>query len=388
VVSSIFFYGSLRDHRLLETVLGRAVDPDHLEPAWVAGYVVRRVANEVYPVLLPASECRADGAIFHQATAADLECLAFFEEAEYQLVPITVEAAGGRCAAQYFRGTDKPTASADDWDLATWRREHRAAAIETTREYMHHHRILPVEQIDTIWPGVKIRGLQRARAQAATPHLGAIRTGFGPGDVERHALNRAYTSFLAVQEMRLRHRRFDGGWTADMDRSVVAWGDAVTILPYDPRRDRVLLIEQFRPGPAARGDANPWCIEVVAGRIDRNESAEQTARREAGEEAGLEIGRTLEIGGYYPTPGLACEHLTGFIGEADLGGEGGIHGLVDEGEDIRSIVLDFAAAMEAVEAGAVNSGPALVSLLWLSAQRARVRREWAGIGVETGGPSD
>jgi nudix-type nucleoside diphosphatase (YffH/AdpP family) len=205
------------------------------------------------------------------------------------------------------------------------------------------------------------------------------------------SLTRGYTSFLAVQELRLRHRRFDGGWTGELDRSVVAWGDAVSVLPYDPGRDRVLLIEQFRPAPMARGDRNPWCIEVIAGRVDAAETPEQTARREAAEEAGLTLGRIAGIAGYYPSPGLACEHLTAFVGEADLAGAGGLHGLAREGEDIRTMVLGFDEAMAAVEAGAVNTAIALVSLLWLAANRQRLRDEWGEergeFGVEADRPS-
>jgi len=377
IMTSIFFYGSLRDRSLLEVVLGRDVDAADLAPARVTDHAACRITGEDYPVLLPRPGAGAEGVLFRNATAADLDRLAYFEEAEYSLVPIRIETASGHCEAQHFRGTGKPQVLAEPWDFETWRRDCLMVAIEMAREYMHHVETLPVEEVDTIWPGIKIRALQRARAEAAEPRLGALRTAFGAADVEVGALRRAYTSFLAVQELKLRHRRFDGGWTGELDRSVIAWGDAVTILPYDPKRDRVLLIEQFRPGPAARGDRNPWCIEVVAGRIDRLESAEATARREAREEAGLEIGRLVETGGYYPTPGLACEHLTGFVGEADLLGEGGLHGLADEHEDIRTIVLGFDAAMAAVAAGAVNTGPALVALLWLAAHRDRLRREWA-----------
>jgi nudix-type nucleoside diphosphatase (YffH/AdpP family) len=179
-----------------------------------------------------------------------------------------------------------------------------------------------------------------------------------------------------VQELRLRHRRFDGGWTGSLDRTVVVWGDAVTVLPYDPRRDRVLLIEQFRPAPAARGDRNPWCIEAIAGRLDTGETPEQTARREAAEEAGLTLGRIVGIADYYPSPGLACEHITAFAGEADLAGTGGLHGMADEGEDIRTVVRGFDEAMAAIPAGAINNGNALVSLLWLAANRQRLRDEW------------
>lgn len=385
-MTPIFFYGSLRDAGLLEIVLGRRVEPAHLERASAAGFAARCIRGEVYPVLLPVPGRLTEGLLFHHPSEKDIARLSYYEEAEYRLAPIAVETGSGPRDAQYFRSTEKPSALDEDWDFARWRREHLGVATETAREYMDHAGRLPVDQVDTIWPGIKIRGLQRARALAETPQPGSLRSDFGPGDVETRSMRRAYTSYLAVHELSLRHRRFDGGWTPEIDRSVAVWGDAVTLLPYDPRRDRVLLIEQFRPGPAARGDRNPWCIEVIAGRIDSAESPEATARREAREEAGLEVGRMVGTGGYYSTPGLGAEHLTGFVGEADLAGEGGLHGLVHEGEDIRAIVLTFDQAMAELAAGAVNSGPALVALLWLAANRDRLRAEWAA-AVEAAGAS-
>lgn len=375
-MSNIFFYGSLRDHRLLEIVLGHPVDPAHLEPAQAAGFAALHLATEAYPMLVPAMDRRADGVLFRHCSETDIARLTFFEEAEYDLTPITVTAISGPCEARYFRATDKPAGSTLDWDFAAWCRDHRAVAREAAREYMHHFERLPVEEIDTIWPGIKIRAHQRARALATMPKLGALRTEFGARDVDQQSLTRGYTSYLAVQELRLRHRRFDGGWTSTLDRTVVAWGDAVSVLPYDPRLDRILLIEQFRPAPAARGDRNPWCIEAIAGRLVTGETPEQTARREAAEEANLNIGRMIEIAEYYPSPGFACEQVTAFVGEADLAGPGGLHGLADEGEDIRTIVLEFDEAMAAIPTGAISSGSALVSLLWLAANRQRLRDEW------------
>ena len=375
-VSTIFFYGSLRDLELLEIVLGRRIDPADLEPVHADGFAARRLATEMYPMLVPTPGERAEGVLFRQAAEADITRLAFFEEAEYDLTPITVITADGPREVRHFRATDKPAGSTRGWDFATWCVDHRASAIETAREYMHHFGRLPVEEIDTIWPGIKIRAQQCVRARASEPKLGALRTDFRAGDVDQRLMTRSYTSFLAVQELQLRHRLFDGGWTGTLDRSVVAWGDAVSVLPYDPVRDRVLLIEQFRPAPVARGDRNPWCIEAIAGRLDTDETPEQTARREACEEAGLSIRRIVEIAEYYPSPGLACEHLTAFVGEVDLAGPGGFHGLAEEGEDIRTIVLEFDEAMAAIPAGAVNNGNALVSLLWLAVNRQRLRDEW------------
>ena len=375
-VSTIFFYGSLREHRLLEVVLDRSIESSDLEPARADGFAVLRLAHEAYPMLVPAPDRRAEGVIFRHCAEADIARLCYFEEAEYDLAPIAVTAARGPCEAHCFCATGKPAGSTEDWDFAAWCRDHRAVAIEAAREYMHHFGRLPVAEIDTIWPGIKNRAYQRARALAAEPKLGALRTDFGTGDVDQIFVNRSYTSYLAVQELRLRHRRFDGGWTGVLDRSVVAWGDAVSVLPYDPRRDRVLLIEQFRPAAAARGDSNPWCIETIAGRLNTDETPERTARREAAEEAGLTLGRIVGIAEYYPSPGLACEHLTAFVGEADLTGTGGLHGIANEGEDIRTIVLEFDEAMAAIPAGAINNGNALVSLLWLAANRQRLRDDW------------
>ena len=122
-----------------------------------------------------------------------------------------------------------------------------------------------------------------------------------------------------MEEHRLRHRRFDGGMSDALDRAVFTSGDAVTVLPFDPRAGTVLLIEQFRAAPYARRDPHPWCLETVAGRCDRPEPPEATARREAREEAGLELGRLERIAGYYPSPGIAAEYITAFVAEADLG---------------------------------------------------------------------
>ena len=375
-MSVIFFFGSLRDRALLEAVLGREVDAADLRSAWADGYCTRRLVGEAYPLLLPAAGRYAEGVILQNASASDLDRLAFFEEAEYSLSPITVTTDAGRCKAHYFRGTEKPSASTEEWDFETWRRDHRTAAIEATLEYMHHFGRLPVEEIDRIWPGVKHRAYQRARALAAVPPSGGLGTDFGADDVEQLSRCRAYTNFLAVQELRLRHRRFDGGWSEPLERVVVAWGDAVSVLPYDPRLDSVLLIEQFRPAPAARGDRRPWCLEVIAGRLDTIESPEATARREAVEEAGVTLGRLVEVGAFYPSPGHACEHVTSFVGEADLNRTGGVYGLDQEGEDIRSLVLSFEEAIAAAASGAVNTAYALLSLYWLAANRERLRAEW------------
>ncbi|HUF56645.1 MAG TPA: NUDIX domain-containing protein [Thermohalobaculum sp.] len=370
----LFLYGSLRDEELMAIVLGRA--PEAPRPARAPGYAVRRLADEDYPVLVPADGEVAEGLLIDPPGPRELDRLSFYEGEEFEIGELEVESARGAERAAFFRPTVKAAATGARWDFRRWRERDRAVAIEAARELMEHHGAISPDEVEALWPGVDRRARQRTRARAMPRRTGLGRRVAGPGDVEVLELRRPFTGYLTVEEMTLSYRRFDGGRLGPVERTAVLWGDAVTVLPYDPAADRVLVIEQFRPGPAARGDPDPWCIEVVAGRIDAGETAEEVARREAREEAGLELGRVERIAAYYPSPGLAAEHITAFVAEARLSGAGGLYGVAHENEDIRSIALGFDEAMQAVRDGTVNAGPALVSLLWLGAERGRLRREW------------
>ncbi|MFT3972974.1 MAG: NUDIX domain-containing protein [Amaricoccus sp.] len=256
--------------------------------------------------------------------------------------------------------------------------EARQRLIEALTEAMDHFGRRAAADMPFLMHGIAIRALGRARGpETRVPHT--LGSGFGTGDVTRERLLRPYAHYFGMEEHRVRHRRHDGGQSAMLERAVFTSGDAVTVLPYDPRRDAVLLIEQFRAGPWARQDPRPWCLETVAGRSDRAEPPEATARREAEEEAGLVLGRLERITAYYPSPGIMSEYIVAFVGEADLSAAGGTHGLAEEDEDILSMVVSRADAGAAVASGEINCAPLILSLLWLDANAARLRAEWAGL---------
>lgn len=219
-------------------------------------------------------------------------------------------------------------------------------------------------------PGLRVEAASRIRAAAAAGR--GLRK--GPGEVEAGTVTPSHAGFFAVNVHRLRHRRFDGSLSPELTREVFVVGDAVTVLPYDPWRDRVLLVEQFRMGPYGRGDPLPWQLEAIAGRIDPGETPEEAARREAMEEAGLELGRLEKVAEYYPTPGAVAEYLYSYVALCDLpDGVAGIFGAAEEAEDIRGHLLSFDRLVAAMAAGEIGNAPLLLTGLWLQRERARLR---------------
>jgi ADP-ribose pyrophosphatase len=376
----LFFFGTLRYRELLEIVLDRPVARDELRPARAPGFAARRLHEQDYPHLVEEPGAAADGVVF-DARPDELARLDYFEEAEYGLKPIRVETGDGLLDASYYRSTAKLRPGEGLWNYGAWQGEARAVAMEAARELMAHFGTVSVEDIDHIWPGIMIRARMRARARAATPAAGRLRRARAPEDVESLGVDRPYTGFFALEEHRLRHRRFDGSWSEEVSRTIVSVGDAVTVVPYDPDRDRVLLIEQFRPAMFARGDRCPWGIEAVAGRIDAEMDAETAARREAREEAGIVLGRMETVAAYYTTPGYAAEGVTSMVGEADLGEAGGLYGVAHEHEDIRAFTVPLDEALDGVARGEIDNAPAILSLFWLDRNRGRLRAAWAGAAV-------
>jgi ADP-ribose pyrophosphatase len=195
-----------------------------------------------------------------------------------------------------------------------------------------------------------------------------------PGDVLVVAKRRPYAGFFGVEEYDLRFRRFDGTMSTEVSRTAFISGDAVTVLPYDAVRDRVLLIEQFRPAPFVRGDAQCWSLEAIAGRVDAGETPDVAARREAVEEAGLALGDLQFVAGYYPSPGAVAEYLYSYVALTDLpDGIAGVFGLEGEAEDIRGHLVGFDALMGLVDSGEINNAPLLLTVLWLARERSRLR---------------
>jgi ADP-ribose pyrophosphatase len=184
-----------------------------------------------------------------------------------------------------------------------------------------------------------------------------------------------YDGYLRIDRYDLRHGKFGGGKTKPMRREVMDRGEVVGLLPYDPREDKVVLIEQFRIGAYAASQ-KPWLTEIVAGVIGKDETPESVARRETIEETGLEPGRIEGIGFYLMSPGCSTEAMHLFCGEVDSRHASGIHGLDHEGEDIRVFSLSFDDAAALLTSGALTNFPIVLALQWLVINHQRIKSSW------------
>ena len=189
---------------------------------------------------------------------------------------------------------------------------------------------------------------------------------------------RVYEGYFRVDRYRLRHGLHEGGMGNEIVREVFERGHAVGILPFDPDRDEVVMIEQFRIGAYAAG-VEPWLTEIVAGIIEQGETAEQVARREITEESGLKAEELWPMARYLVSPGGASEKVELFLARVDARLAGGVHGLDHEEEDIRVFPLPYAEAAAMVEEGMIGNAMTLIALQWLMLHHDDVMRTWSAI---------
>lgn len=194
-------------------------------------------------------------------------------------------------------------------------------------------------------------------------------------DVVIEQRERCYQGFYRLDRVQLKHRLFAGTMGPTISRELFVRPDAVCVLPYDPHTDSVVLVEQFRIG-ALDKSPEPWLLEIVAGLIDTDERPEDVARREAREEADLELHELLPVMNYYPSPGGSDERVCLYVGRCSTEGVGGVFGVAEEGEDIRVHVWPLADALAAVQDGRIDNAASIIALQWLALNKQQVQADW------------
>ena len=196
-------------------------------------------------------------------------------------------------------------------------------------------------------------------------------------DVEILDRQTVYRGYFRMDRYRLRHRTYAGGWSGEMVREVFERKHAVAVLLYDPDRDQVVLIEQFRIAPHVAGRP-AWQLEVVAGIIGDGESLEEVAYRETREETGCAASDLTPICDFMPSPGACTESIALFCARIDARTAGGVHGLAHEHEDIRTVVMGADEAVALLDGGHLVNSPVIIAIGWLGRNRDRLRALWGG----------
>ncbi|MFN4173255.1 MAG: NUDIX domain-containing protein [Pseudorhodobacter sp.] len=366
---AVFLYGTLCHPPLLRQVLGFEAKA---RAAVLPGFAVHLDAAEGLALIRPEPGGMAEGVVIDDPGAAGLARLDWYAAIfGYRRGSAPVQEGGTSLPAIHYSIDDRAGQVAHGvWSLERWLRDDGGLAVAAAVDLM------------ALFPGPvpvlrrearRVRASSRLRAEGE-PAPTAVRRDAAVTDTATTQRREPYAHFFAIEEYDLTWRRFDGSFGPVATRAAFVSGDAVTVLPYDPVRDRVLLVEQFRAGPFARGDRQPWQLEPIAGRIDPGETPEEAARREAVEEAGLWLGDLLPIAAYYPSPGAKSEFLYSYLALTDLpDGCAIIGGEESEAEDIRGHLVGFEALMGLVASGEAACAPLILSALWLQRERARLR---------------
>lgn len=367
----LFLFGTLQHRPLLEAVLGH-FDDLHSRPAVLRGYNECAVAEGLFSTMISASNGAVEGLVIRGLCAEDRDRLDFYESI-FGYERLDVVLADGQGAQAYFPPEDRWT-DEGPWEFEAWVRDWGAMSVLAAAEVMEYRGWKTPEAIANIFPSIRARACSTLNAQRSRHGELTLQ-----GAVEVSEARRLYSNYFALEEYDLRHERFDGTMGKTVMRTVFRAPDAALVLPYDPHRDAVLLVEQMRMGPLARGDRTLWQLEPIAGRVDAGELPEVAARREAREEAGIDLGELLPVAEVYCSPGNSSEFYYVYVGIADLPGDvAGVGGLAEEHEDIRSHVLSFDRLMEMCDGLKFGNAPLVMAAYWLARHRGRLR-EQAGI---------
>lgn len=370
-MARVFIYGTLLNRDLLRIVLGREFKA---QDACLSGFRSSWVKGQEFPMLAADPNYTADGIVLENVSPEEIARLDFYEGPySYDLAEVEIDVDGEKKRAQTYLPEAGKWTPDRAWSIDEWNDAHGDLTIVAAHEIMARFGSLSMHEVANRMPVILARAQARLNAMA-NPSPRRLRANMDANDIEIRASNVDHDNFFLTEEQVLQHPKYDGSRTDDIRRAVFVMADAVTVLPYDPVRDAVMLIEQFRAGIRRRGDPHPWSLEVIAGRIDAGETAEEAARREVLEETGLRISSLELVSRYYSSPGATTEYLTSYVAIADLpDSKSGLGGLASEGEDIRSMVVPFEDLMAAIDSGEAENAPLLVSALSLLRIRERLR---------------
>ena len=373
----LFFYGTLRYAPLLRVVLGASYEKIAPVPAVLQGHQPRAILGENFPMIVPM-EGQTNGMLCRGLSPEDVARVNFYEGGyNYELREVTVETDDGPTQTLAYFAMDANWRDNGLWKLAEWEPAHGELVACAAEEVMSYFGIISAAQLEFMFPMIRARASAKLTAAKEKRVLGP--SGYSRADTQTLNIETNHKGFFILNTAEVSYRQYDGTMSPAVNREVFVGTEASIVLPYDPVRDRVLLVEQFRAGPFVRGDKAPWMLEPIAGRVNPGETPEEAAHREGFEETNLTFSDLHTVAKVYASPGCNTEYFNIFLGITDLPDDiVGVSGLESEAEDIRSYLYSFDELMEMTDSYQAANAPLVLAALWLSRHRKRLHHEFEG----------
>ena len=369
-MTNVFLFGTLCWPELLHRVAGQTCPEG--QAALLQGFQVSWAKGHGFPAIHQVKSTAAHGMVLCGCDATVLARLDHYESGfGYRLHPVEVQGPEGPLQAQVYLPPEGILAG-EVWSLDDWMHDYSALSYEASSEVMAVMGLMSPTDMAQAYPMMLVRADARLKARALPSPDSP--SGLVHGDVAVYQHQQPYTRFFAMQEADILVPRFDGGPVQRMFRAAYIDTDAAIVLPYDPKTDRVLLVEQFRFGPFLRDDPNPWLMEPIAGCIDAGETPEATAIRETQEEAGLTLRTLHKVHSGYSSPGGSNDYFNIYVGIIDIDDDAAIvAGLEGESEDIQGYILSFDEFLTLLKSGQLPVVPLAIAGYWLALNRDELR---------------
>ncbi len=193
---------------------------------------------------------------------------------------------------------------------------------------------------------------------------------FKKAKAETVTSQQVYSGWNRLYKLEIDYTNSDGV-TTRLPREVLDHGHAAAILLYDPDRDAVILVRQFRMGADFAG-LPPFLLEIPAGLLD-DDGPEEAIRREALEETGFAIGDPHPVFTFIASPGALTETIHLFaarINASEKVEEGG--GVDHEHEDIEIVEMPLDEAFNAITSGEIIDAKTIIALQWAMLNREKL----------------
>lgn len=369
----IFVFGTLRSDTLREIVLGRDMSSDDICEATIKDFQVYWAKEGPFPVMIPEPNSEAHGLVLKNLSEPDVERLNYYELGfDYVLATTSVETHAGQIGVSAYFCNRSDMATSKLWSYDDWLSDHSEIQYLAAREFLDFFGTKFGDTAQVTYNSI----LKRAEVFVSESSTPSSALEIGPDlntNIQIEDLKREYLGFFALNQVDLKYPFFDNSTSGLKSRTILMGSEASLILPYDPILDKVLLVEQFRIGPFCRGDKAPWVYEPVAGVIEFGEEPEDAAKREVFEEAGIQVTNLVKINSGYPNPGEATTYFYNYIGIVDLSDYSpGIYGVRDEGEDIRTHVIDFKEVLSWSISNKLRVLPLTTMVLWLALNKLKL----------------